>query len=351
MKVWLVAGLQLLIGWMADRHYRSLPEMPAASSEADGHVSIIVPARNEEQALPHLLESLGGLDYPDYDVLVVDDGSTDRTAAVTRQAGVDVLRVEGPPAGWTGKTFACFTGAEATDGRWLLFTDADTVHGPRSLSAGLELARREQAEVVSLLAQQRCRSVWERLLLPYAYALYFAGARRPNQAGGPGIANGQYILILREAYRRIDGHRAVRGSIVEDVRLARVAQSHGIHVVLARGEDHLDVSMYRDLAHLWEGMGKNASRFLREQPSTGVVTALAGMILGSSIVLASRCPWRQRLVLLACPALALAPWYRRFGVHPLLAVLHPLTAAVFQVLALDSLRKQVTGATWKGRRY
>jgi chlorobactene glucosyltransferase len=350
---WLLVSVEALVGWLAARNYRALPELQNVVSAASDPVSIIIPARNEAADLPALLQSLHQLRYSDYEVVVVDDGSLDGTGEIAASHGARVIRVEGPDAGWTGKSFACWTGARATRGAWLLFTDADTIHGPDSLAAAVGEASIRRAGLLSLLPRQRCETFWERLLLPYAYALYFTGNVAVNKPGGNPVANGQYLLFRRHDYDRIGGHAAVRDSIIEDVALARLAARSGVHVVLMRAEKYLQVRMYQDLGGLWEGFAKNSFRFIAVSPRTGVLTVLAAIAFLAAFPEALRRSGVLRLALLLTPAFSLLPWQRRFGVPPPFAFLYPLAALVFQAIALDSIRRTHTrrGTTWKGRRY
>jgi chlorobactene glucosyltransferase len=348
----LLLAFQLSSSRRAWRHYRSLPEPPREHASDAGMVSIVVPARNEAGRIPALLDSLGHLRYPEREVVVVDDGSSDGTGEIAARAGARVIRVPGPRTGWTGKSFACFTGAEATSGDWLLFTDADTVHRPESLGRALALASDRHAGLVSLLARQHCRTFWERLLLPYAYALYFAGA---DPAASGGVANGQYLLFRRDDYERIGGHKAVRSSLIEDVALARRCRRLGVHVVLARGERDLDVHMYDDLRSLWEGFGKNAFRFVAALDGTGGFwTVSAAVTYGMALPAAFRSrSVPMRMALAVAPTFGLLRWERLFGVSAGFAFLYPLAAATFQLIALDSIRRSLLpgGTVWKGRRY
>jgi glycosyltransferase involved in cell wall biosynthesis len=126
-------------------------------------VSIIVPARNEARNLPRLLPTLLSQAYPDFEVLVVDDASTDETAALAARAGARVLSTSGPPPGWTGKCNACWQGAQAARGEWLLFVDADTTHTPLTLASAIAWAAAQRAEAASFILRLECRTFWERL--------------------------------------------------------------------------------------------------------------------------------------------------------------------------------------------
>ncbi len=340
-------------GWAASRHYRTLPMLTGESGPTEGDVSIVIPARDEADRLPDLLKSLSSLEYAAYEIIVVDDESSDRTGEIAAEMGARVIRVDCLPGGWTGKAYACQIGADATRGRWLLFTDADTVHAPRSLQLALRAAIETDSGLVSLLARQRCRTFWEQLLLPYAYALYFIGARNVNMPGGPAVANGQYMLFRRDDYNRAGGHAAVRGDIIEDISMARLLASRGSRVTLLRGEKYLSVRMYPRLSTLWEGFAKNAFRFTRVSPVTGIPTALGGLVFLTGSTRLLRAGWPSRLVLLSVSAAALRPWYVLFGVRPIMAILTPLAALTFQIIALDSIRRTVlpTGTIWKRRRY
>ncbi|GAC1444816.1 MAG: hydroxychlorobactene glucosyltransferase CruC [Chloroflexota bacterium] len=354
MNVWVLLALQCLVGRLSQRHFQSLPQLQEPAWLEGGHVSIVIPARNEGHQLPNLLRSLAGLRYPTYDVVVVDDDSEDDTAEVAGRFGARVLHSTGPEAGWTGKNFACWMGAQETRGDWLLFTDADTVHGPDSLARALGTARARSAGLVSLLARQHCLTFWERLLLPYVYSLYFVGAGHINQRGRNPVANGQYMLFNRRDYERIGGHSSVRGSVIDDVALARTATEHSVHVVLLRAESNLEVRMYDSLSALWEGFSKNAFRFIAISPRFGLPSALAGIVYGATLPTVLRSRSRSiGLAAVLAPAVGLLRWERTFGVPYYYALFYPLAALVFQLIALDSMRRSLfTGGTvWKGRTY
>jgi glycosyltransferase involved in cell wall biosynthesis len=317
-------------------------------------VSIIVPARDEEQRIAPLLLSLERLDYPNYEVVVVDDASQDNTAGLAQRMGATVVDVKQLPDGWTGKAHACWQGAAATTGEWLLFTDADTIHHAGSLSAAVGTASAAGAGLLSLLCRQQCESFWERLLLPYVYALYFAGRLQINASQQSAVANGQYILVRRTEYVRMGGHHTVRGSVIEDVDLARRAHAYGVHVLLLRGERFVDVRMYTGLASLWQGLSKNAATFAAVSPVFGSLTVLTSVIFGAAFPRAVRGgSLIERMVVAAAPGVALLPWVRRFGVPVRYVLLYPLAAGTFQMIAFDSIRRVLFSGSvrWKGRRY
>jgi chlorobactene glucosyltransferase len=352
---WSLVSVQLTTAILALRNYRALPK-PEVDGEA-GHeerVSVIIPARDEAERLPQLLESLRHLRLKPLEVIVANDSSSDQTGDIARQFGCRVVEVGAIPEGWTGKCRACQLGSLEATGDWLLFTDADTVHGVCSLDGAIEIALSTNAGLVSMLARQNCSSFWERLVLPYAYAGYFVAAWSPNRGKGRAIANGQYMLFRRSTYWSIGGHESVRDSLIDDAAIARAVQRGGRSVVLCRGEELLQVHMYEDLRGLWEGFSKNVFRFVLDSPVAGAATALSGIAMAASVPAAFRARDRSlRFALLGVPAIGLAPWLKLFGVPLRYALLHPLTAQVFQLLALDSIRRTVLpGRTvWRGRRY
>ena len=360
---------------LAHRHYRALPTVPprtpmreAGPSGGWPRMSIVVPARNEERNLPPLLDTLLALDYPSYEVIVVDDASDDSTGILAddyaaRSGGrLRVLHASGPDAGWTGKNHACWTGAQAASGDWLLFTDADTTHATDALRAAVAAALDAHVEALSLFTAQRCVTFWERLLLPFAYQQYFAGVRpvalaRPT---GPALANGQYFLISRRAYVASGGHAAVAASIIDDVALAGALKRAGFPPRACRGEALVSVRMYDSLPALAQGFTKNAAQFLKEQRATGPLvvlsTACASAIaptLATGILRRDAVAIAGGVVAYAVQALGLLPWLRGFGVPRRYALLAPAASLGFTLIALSSAWHTLTRrpVSWKGRGY
>lgn len=224
-------------------------------------ISIIVPARNEEACLGACLSSLHEQKGVDFEVIVVDDGSTDRTRNIAESfPGVRVIMARPLPAGWSGKSNAAQAGADATNGEWLLFTDADTVHEPGSLQRALREAREQGADLLSYSPRQEVHGVIERALMTVIFA-ELASTYPPKDVCDPvspaAAANGQYLLIRRGAYEAVGGHAAVAQTLLEDVALAEAVKSSGRCLRFRYGGDAVSTRMYRSLGSMWEGWTKN----------------------------------------------------------------------------------------------
>jgi len=262
----------LLVGLFVVLFVRIPPRLPAPSGIRDGGtplVSIIVPARDEEENISALLASLGRLEYRAFEVLVVDDESQDRTRELVLAADsgnaneIRLIQGEPLPDGWFGKPWACHQGAMEARGALLLFTDSDTLHGPLLLDQAVECMRSEGAHALTLIGRQIMGSFWEKLLQPQFFLLLAARFPRTGTPKRPkhwkeAIANGQYLLFRREVYESLGGHEAVRGEVVEDMRLAQLLVRGGWRLVV-REAVGLRTRMYRSLGGFVEGWSKNVT--------------------------------------------------------------------------------------------
>ena len=224
-------------------------------------VSIIVPARNEEACLGLCLESLTTQAAIQFEIIVVDDGSTDRTREIAQSfSGVRVVDAGSLPPNWTGKNHAMAAGSAVAYGEWLLFTDADTVHNPGSLARAVAEARCQGASLLSYSPRQEVHGFWEKAVMPVIFA-ELAGAYRPQAVNDPAspiaAANGQYLMISREAYDAVGGHAAIAANLLEDVALARLVKSSGRKIFFRYGGDAVRTRMYRSFAQMKEGWTKN----------------------------------------------------------------------------------------------
>jgi glycosyltransferase involved in cell wall biosynthesis len=224
-------------------------------------VSVIIPARNEEANLGYCLQSLVTQTGLDFEIIVVDDHSTDRTHEIAASfSGVCVIEAGPPPPGWTGKNNAVATGARQARGEWLLFTDADTVHVPNSLARALSEAKQHGCDLLSYSPEQIAVTFWEMAILPVVFA-ELARQYPPAKVSDPNspeaAANGQYILIKRDVYDAVGGHTAIADKILEDVSLARAVKSSGHAIRFRYAADAVRTRMYRNFRQLREGWTKN----------------------------------------------------------------------------------------------
>ncbi len=235
--------------------------MPANRPVRGPSVSVIIPARNEEACLAACLQSLLAQQGIDREIIVVDDASNDRTRAIAASfAGVRVIAAGSLRPGCSGKCNAAQTGADAARGDWLLFTDADTIHAPGSLARSVAEAQEHQAALLSYSPRQELRGILQRAVMPVIFA-ELATTYRPAEVSDPAspaaAANGQYLLITREAYDAVGGHAAVSGTLLEDVALAQLVKRSGRRLRFRFGGDAVRTRMYRDFSALCEGWTKN----------------------------------------------------------------------------------------------
>ena len=223
-------------------------------------VSVMIPARNEEANLQRCLQSLVAQTAPPFELIVVDDHSTDRTRSIAQSfPTVRVLEADPLPDGWSGKSNACWTGAKLAKGKWLLFTDADTRHAVNSIAQGFREAESNHAALLSYSPTQEVHGFWERALMAVIFA-ELAKTYRPKEVTDPrspaAAANGQYLLIRRDVYDAVGGHAAVAHAILEDVELAKLVKRAGYKLQF-RVCDAVSTRMYRTFGQMWEGWTKN----------------------------------------------------------------------------------------------
>ena len=250
-------------------------------------VSVIVPARNEAACLAECLRSLAGQGGVNYEVIVVDDHSSDDTRVIAESFGVRVIAADPLPRGWSGKCNAAWTGARAAKGKWLLFTDADTKHAPDSVAVGMREALDCGASLLSYSPKQEVHSLAERALMPVIFA-ELAATYRPKDVCDPNssaaAANGQYLLVRRDAYEAVGGHAAIATAILEDVELAKRIQQAGYRLRF-RWSDAVSTRMYRTFGQMWEGWTKNLALLFAHPRRLALVRTIEfGAIIGGLVL-------------------------------------------------------------------
>jgi glycosyltransferase involved in cell wall biosynthesis len=250
--------------------------MTATETIARPTVSVIIPARNEEACLGDCLQSLTSQSGVEFEIIVVDDHSTDRTCEIAQSFLCDKIRViEAGPLldGWTGKNNAVTSGVRHARGQWFLFTDADTVHLPGSLAHALAEACDNNVELLSYSPEQIAVTFWEMAVLPVVFA-ELARQYSPSSVSDPtspvAAANGQFILVRRDTYEAVGGHAAIAGDILEDVALARAVKRSGRRIQFRYAPDVVRTRMYRNYRQLRDGWTKNLALLF---PKPGLLAA------------------------------------------------------------------------------
>jgi glycosyltransferase involved in cell wall biosynthesis len=262
-QVWSVYGMALTAG---RRKMLLMKRPPQPIPGPLPRVTILVPAKDEGERIRGCIESFLYQDYPDLEVIAIDDRSTDNTGAVMDQmAGQNprlrVLHVTEPPApGWTGKNNALHQGSKIATGEWLLFVDSDVVLEREALDVAMGVVRRKQFDMLSLLPRLESHSIWEAMLIPLSAAaastMYLIALNNKGHLPKQAFANGQFMLMSRTAYDAIGGHVTVRDRYCEDVEIARLMKVQGLRPRISWGNDYCSVRMYSSLPGIIRGWSR-----------------------------------------------------------------------------------------------
>jgi chlorobactene glucosyltransferase len=358
------------------RRSRDLGDLPAEPPSDAPLVSIIVPARDERRNIEACVRSALTAAYPALEVVVVDDRSSDGTGDIARtmaSADARVRVIDNPdlPAEWFGKPWACENGARAARGEILFFTDADVRHGTGLVARAVRAMRDEGWDMVSVAGRQELGSFWERVVQPQVFwmlAMRYGGTESVNRSrrAEDKIANGQCIVVTRQAYDAVGGHVAVRDQVAEDMALAQRMFAAGRRTALFVGRAELTTRMYTTLPEIMAGWRKNMFAGGREAMPwgrAGQIVLPALLLLGPLMTLAPVLVLAAALLLpapawlVAGSAIALAAqlvtWavvYRWMEAPIGYALLFPLGAAVVGLVALQAIARGAD-VEWKGRRY
>jgi 4,4'-diaponeurosporenoate glycosyltransferase len=350
----LICALGLPAGFLL---IRRIPTCPAAEPCTQESVSIIIPARNEEQNLPRLLQSIADSETRPLEVVVVDDGSTDKTAAVAASLGARVLASAERPAGWTGKSWACYQGAQSATGEDLLFLDADTYF----LSGGFERLvscwsrERDCRLVLSVLPYHAMDSAYEQLSL-FFNVLMAAGAGGFSPISAPRLF-GQSLLISKDTYFATGGHAAVRGVVLENLRWASRLRDRGVRMHCFGGKGSLHMRMFPEGFHQMSESWAKA--FLQGATDSGrvvLVMAIAWISALWSAALLLVMPYNYGRLSLTFVYLLLSVqivWISRLigNYRALACLIYPLPLAYYCFIFGLAAARRALGrkAVWRGR--
>ena len=335
-------------------------------------VSVVVPARDEALDVEGAVRSHLAQDYPDFEVIVVDDRSTDATASILAGLAavhprLSVIAGAEPPGGWLGKPHALHQGAERARGALLLFADADVRYDPTALREAVEMLQGQRLDLLAFFPRLETEGFWENVLMPYIPVSYFFGPgflinsdlqRRFAAGGGAGM------LVRREAYRAAGGHEALRASVIDDIHLAIRVRRSGGRCRMTLADDRVRLRMYRGFRQVFDGFTKNMA-FTFAGWSAAPLALSTGFVFAAWVVPAAAlaaaalgAPLPPGDVRLAAAALALTALARAVLAlrlrNPLWTSLtHPLMAAVWAAITVRSLvwRFLRRRLLWRGRRY
>lgn len=373
--VWTLALINAFLSWrfspiLKPDLYESLPLGPPL-------VTAVIPARNEESSVEKCVRSLLGQDYPKFEVVVVDDCSTDKTPLILERLQrenpkLKVVSGAEPPEGWLGKPYAFYEGMQVAKGDWLLFADADVIFHPQAVTQAISYALKHSLDMLVLAPYFVLLTFWERVLMPGLFVVgtgFFPMWLVKNpQFKSVALGSGTFNLVRRQAYEKVGGHQALKSEIIDDVELGRLVKSKGYCLEAGGGFSLVKVRMYSGLREIVDGFTKNffaifkgglpeSLLFIISIFIISVFPFLAVPVLGLNFI------WSGKVslftVALALGACATILAFRLFvdGVVfkcKLLYVLtHPLGALIFMGIELRSaffhwFKKEIV---WRGRTY
>lgn len=408
---WWIAGTILALAWfsrivdaalgMPSVADISRPEWDRNPVEPSGNprVTIIVPARNEEAEIESCLRSLLALDYDNYEVIAVNDRSTDRTGEImeriandspptkaalsgaprdgSAKAGDARLLADGArngkssrklrvvhhtelPSGWLGKTHAMWTAANRTAGDWLLFTDADVIFKPDSLRRALAYAEAESADHLVLFPQMIMKRPGESMMIAFFQTMFVFG-HRPWKVADPGADDhmgvGAFNLVRRRVYEAVGTYQALRMEVLDDMKLGKIVKNAGFAQRNVFGRDLISIYWGRGAFGIVNNLTKNFFAVLSFQSWRTVLSAfgLVFINLGPFVGICFAHGWERVPFAIALGSLfsIYVGMARRSAVPPYYFFLHPVSATLFTYTLLRSMFLTLwnDGITWRGTKY
>ena len=396
--VWLVRfifmGIMLRDGntlssdsFMTDKKEQDAPWDAGAAPR----LTVLVAAKDEQDNIEACVTSLLDQDYPNFEVIVIDDRSRDRTPDILRdlknhverpsnpdsrgaQDGLRVVTLQDLPSGWTGKNHAMHKGVGLSSGDWYMFTDADCRQtSRRTLSVALREVLSKDVDFLSIIPVLETKTAWERVLQPacaFMLILWFLPHRTNDPARKTAYANGAFMLIRKKCYDAIGGHERVRGEVNEDVKLAQNAKRMGFKLRVVENDDLYLSWMYATPSEAWRGWTRifygSLGTLRRLRISVLMIltyTILPWASLAVSLFVLSRPETASnRLWSLAAGAwlgvlmlhhLTLWRYYGMLRIGRLWSLAYLPGAVVTLAMLFSSMLKVigVTGTTWRGTTY
>ena len=361
LALFLVAIVDVGVGMRRLRRLDAAPPPPARWPS----VSIVIPARNEERHVGDALRSVLALDYPQVDVLLIDDRSTDRTAAIVADVArthprLRVAQVETLPDGWVGKSHALAMGARLTEGEWLLFTDADVVMAPDALRRAVAIVEADRLDHLAVAPRVIARTFLLASVVA-TFGLFFTLFTRPWRVPRPGtrehIGIGAFNLVRRSTYEAIGTHARIRLAPDDDLQLGKAIKLDGHRQALALSAGLVQVEWYASVPELVNGLMKNAFAGLGYRVWAVVASVVALLAINVwpfvALLVADGVAWRLNAAVVACAAGLFVLHTRMYGSRGAEVVAYPFAAVLFcWILVRAAWLALSSGAIeWRGRRY
>jgi chlorobactene glucosyltransferase len=341
-------------------------------------VSVILPARNEGRNIRTCLNSLINQTYGNYEIIVIDDGSTDDTRDIVldiknkSKTSIELLSAGMLPSGWIGKSHANHIGANHAKGKWFLFTDADTVHSENSLLSAMHYVLKHEVDFLSFMNDLVMKTFWEKSVLSVIRHMLSMGLRfkRINDDNYPKrfAASGAYILIKSSVYKKIGGHEAIRDKITDDYSLAGLTKGKKYKIRFLIGTDFVKVRMYANFKEIWYGFGKSffavfnynllkASVFISLYfiffIIPFVLIALGVLLLILEVDVYSKLVFINGVIQVSMLMISQALFNKFIKLKLIYVVTLPLGLTIFLGIMINSILRKILnkGDVWKGRIY
>ncbi len=360
-----------IVAYLANNVYLLIKAEPAVGPLSTyPFVSVCVPARDEERDIEACLTSLLKQDYPNFEVIVVDDNSTDKTPAIIeslRERYPNLVAIQGEelPPDWYGKPFALHQAAQKARGELLLFTDADPVFQPYALKSAVRLMQNYWLDMVTLLPGAEFGSFWERAVQPVIFAFIAALTRfrKVNDSKSrSAMAVGAFILLRREVYEQVGGHETLRQAILEDIGMARLVKQSGAKIMIIDGMKIYSIRMYHSLREIWIGWRKNVFLAMKKSifKTFYTILCLLGFVVTPWVLVAvhlwagSGLVW-QAMAWAGLAMVLITKWVlcHEIKLEKHYAFLFPLGALVMTAIMINSMIHVLFRgkAEWRGRTY
>lgn len=375
MAFWWIAGAALALVWtwrlvQAAIGIRRVPELTGQQwdcvLDAAPRVSIIVPARNEEAALELALRSLLALDYPDFEIIAINDRSTDATGEIMERVAAKsngklrIIHIDHLPNGWLGKPHAMWRGAQHASGEWLLFTDADVIFSTDALRRAVACAQSAPTHHFVLFPTMIMKSAGERMMIGFFQCFFLFGYRAwkisdPRSRDHLGV--GAFNMLRRAAYESIGTFEALRMEVVEDMKVGKLIKEHGLTQRAAFGRDLLRIHWASGAMGIVRNLSKNFFAFMKFEwwRALFACVGLSLLTLGPFLGLAFAPGWSKLGYALATFAIFLTyvGMSRKCDIPAYFFVLHPIGGILFVYTILRSTVVTLWngGVIWRGTKY